>query len=177
MTALRNVRMLTRYTAWANSLLYATLGEQPEEELTKPRQILFGNLIRTLNHVYTIDLVWQAHLEGRAHGFTTRTPDVHISFADLRVAQATLDSWYVRYAEEMSDRAGEEIVDFTFIGGGEGSMTRGDILLHVVNHTTYHRGHIAALIYQIPAQPPVTDLIDQGGNAALHTERGPRGPI
>jgi uncharacterized damage-inducible protein DinB len=177
MSALRSVRMLTRYTAWANSLLYVTLGEQPEVELTKPRQIVFGNLIRTLNHVHTIDLVWQAHLEGRAHGFTTRTPDVQVSFADLRIAQATLDSWYIRYAEEMSDRAGEEIVKFTFIGGGEGSMTRGDILLHVVNHTTYHRGHIAAMIYQIPAQPPTTDLPVFLRNAALHTDRGPRGPI
>jgi uncharacterized damage-inducible protein DinB len=177
MSAFRNVRMLTRYAAWANSLLYTTLGEFPEIELTKPRQIVFGNLIRTLNHVYIIDLVWQAHLEGRAHGFTTRNPDAHMSFSDLRVAQATLDSWYIRYTEEMSDRAGEEIVDFTFIGGGEGSMTRGDILLHVVNHTTYHRGHIAAMIYQIPAQPPATDLPVFLRNAALLTERGPRGPI
>src|SRR3981189_1604308 len=128
MSALRSVRMLTRYTAWANSLLYITLGEQPEPELTNPRQILFGNLIRTLNHVYTIDLVWQAHLEGRPHGFTTRIPDVTMSFSDLRIAQATLDAWYIRYAEEMSDRLGEEIIDFVFIGGGDGSMTRGDIL-------------------------------------------------
>lgn len=176
MSALRNVRMLTRYTAWANSLLYTTVGEQPERELIKPQQLVFGNLIRTLNHVYTIDLVWQAHLEGRAHGFTTRTPDVQTSFADLRIAQAALDNWYIRYAEEMSDRAGEEIVDFTFIGGGEGSMTRVDILLHVVNHTTYHRGHIAAMIYQIPARPPVTDLPVFLRNAALHTDRVPRGP-
>jgi len=177
MSALRNVRMLTRYTAWANTLLYTALGESPELELTKPRQLFSGNLIRTLNHVYTIDLVWQAHLEGRAHGFTTRTPDVHMSFSDLRIAQATLDGWYIRYAEEMSDRTGEEIVDFTFIGGGEGAMSRGDILLHVVNHTTYHRGHISAMMFQIPANPPTTDLPVFLRNAALHTERGPRGPI
>jgi uncharacterized damage-inducible protein DinB len=177
MSTLRNIRMLTRYSAWANSLLYLALGELPEAELTIPRQIVFGNLIRTLNHVYTIDLVWQAHLEGRAHGFTTRTPDVHVSFSDLRIAQATLDSWYIRHAEEMPDRLGEEIVNFTFIGGGEGSMTRGDILLHVVNHTTYHRGHIAALMYQIRARPPTTDLPVFLRNAALQAERGPRGPI
>lgn len=177
MSALRNIRMLTRYSAWANSLLYLSLGELPEIELTNPRQIVFGNLIRTLNHVYTIDLVWQAHLEGRAHGFTTRTPDVVMSFSDLRFAQAALDTWYIRYAEEMSDRLGEEIVDFTFIGGGDGSMTRGDILLHVVNHTTYHRGHIAAMMYQIPVRPPTTDLPVFLRNAALQTERGPRGPI
>jgi uncharacterized damage-inducible protein DinB len=177
MSALRNIRLLTRYSAWANSLLYLTIGELPEDELTKPRQIVFGNLIRTLNHVYTIDLVFQAHLEGREHGFKTRTPDVCVSFSELRMAQATLDSWYIRYAEEMSDRLGEEMVNFTFIGGGEGSMSRGDILLHVVNHTTYHRGHIAAMMYQIPARPPTTDLPVFLRNAALQTERGPRGPL
>jgi uncharacterized damage-inducible protein DinB len=177
MSALRNIRLLTRYSAWANSLLYLAIGELPEDELTKPRQIVFGNLIRTLNHVYTIDLVFQAHLEGREHGFKTRTPDVCVSFSELRMAQATLDSWYIRYAEEMSDRLGEEMVNFTFIGGGEGSMSRGDIMLHVVNHTTYHRGHIAAMMYQIPARPPTTDLPVFLRNAALQTERGPRGPL
>jgi uncharacterized damage-inducible protein DinB len=177
MSALRNIRLLTRYSAWANSLLYLAIGELPEDELTKPRQIVFGNLIRTLNHVYTIDLVFQAHLEGREHGFKTRTPDVRVSFSELRMAQATLNSWYIRYAEEMSDRLGEEMVDFTFIGGGDGRMSRGDILLHVVNHTTYHRGHIAAMMYQIPAQPPTTDLPVFLRNAALQTERGPRGPL
>ena len=177
MSALRNIRMLTRYSAWANSLLYLAIGELPEAELTKPRQIVFGNLIRTLNHVYTIDLVFQAHLEGREHGFKTRTPDVRVSLSELQAAQAKLDAWYIRYAEEMSDRLGEEVVDFTFIGGGEGSMSRGDILLHVVNHTTYHRGHIAAIMYQIPAKPPTTDLPVFLRNAALLTERGPRGPL
>src|SRR5258708_3714341 len=112
MSALRNIRMLTLYSAWANSLLYLALGELPDVELTNPRKIIFGNLIRTLNQVYTIDLVWQAHLEGRPNGFTTRIPDVTMSFSDLRIAQATLDAWYIRYAEEMSDRLGEEIIDF-----------------------------------------------------------------
>jgi hypothetical protein len=65
MSASRNIRLLARYLAWANSLPYVALCELPEFELTKPRQIVFGNLIRTLNHVYTIDLVWQSHLEGR----------------------------------------------------------------------------------------------------------------
>jgi uncharacterized damage-inducible protein DinB len=177
MSALRNTRLLTRYTAWANSLLYQAIGELPEDELTKPRQIVFGNLIRTLNHVYTIDLVFRAHLEGREHGFRTRTPDVRISLSQLHTAQAELDAWYIRYAEEMSDRLGEEVVEFEFIGGGEGSMSRGDILLHIANHTTYHRGHIAALMYQIPAKPPTTDLPVFLRNAALQTERGPRGPL
>jgi uncharacterized damage-inducible protein DinB len=177
MSALRNIRLLTRYSAWANSLLYMALSEVPQIELTQPRQIVFGNLLRTLNHVHTMDLVWQAHLEGLAHGFTTRTPDVVVSFAELHAAQAALDGWYNRYAEEMSDRLGEELIEFTFIGGGDGSMTRGDILLHVVNHTTYHRGHIAAMMYQIPALPPTTDLPVFLRTAAQQAEPDPRGAI
>jgi uncharacterized damage-inducible protein DinB len=158
MAALANVRMLTRYAAWANSLLYASIAKLPPIELTRERQIVFGNLLRTLNHVYTMDLVWQAHLEGRPHGFTTRIPDVQRSLAELAAMQASLDAWYIGYAAALSDSSGDEVVDFTFIGGGQGSMGRIDILLHVVNHTTYHRGHIAAMLYQIPAIPPTTDL-------------------
>jgi uncharacterized damage-inducible protein DinB len=150
--------MLARYTAWANDLLYLSLAGLPESELLKKQKIVFGSMLRTLNHVYAMDLVWQAHLEGRAHGFVSRNPGICPPFAELRAAQATLDAWYVRYADALHGTAAAEIVDFEFIGGGRGSMSRGDIIMHVINHTTYHRGHIADMIYQIPAHPPTTDL-------------------
>ena len=37
-------------------------------------------------------------------------------------------------------------------------MTRGEILLHIVNHTSYHRGFVAQMFYEVPARPPTTDL-------------------
>jgi uncharacterized damage-inducible protein DinB len=37
-------------------------------------------------------------------------------------------------------------------------MTRAEILLHVVNHNTYHRGFVAEMFYEVPARPPATDL-------------------
>ncbi len=37
-------------------------------------------------------------------------------------------------------------------------MTRGDMLLHVVNHKTYHRGYVADRLYQAGSRPPVMDL-------------------
>ncbi|MBS0215425.1 MAG: hypothetical protein JSR50_06660 [Proteobacteria bacterium] len=41
---------------------------------------------------------------------------------------------------------------------GSGKMTRRDILLHVVNHTTHHRGHAAGILYYLDIFPPTTDL-------------------
>jgi uncharacterized damage-inducible protein DinB len=58
----------------------------------------------------------------------------------------------------MTESALNEVLGFTFVGGGEGAMTRFEMLLHIVNHTTYHRGFVADLFYQVPATPPVTDL-------------------
>ncbi len=37
-------------------------------------------------------------------------------------------------------------------------MSRGEMIAHVVNHATYHRGFVADMMYQVPAMPPATDL-------------------
>src|SRR5688572_7953740 len=107
---------LLRYKAWANELIYAALAKLPESELTAPRPIVFGSLLRTLNHVYAMDQVWQANLEGRPHGLKTRNPPTSPPFRELRTAQKDIDAWYVGYAGSLKNE--EEPVNFTFIGGG-----------------------------------------------------------
>jgi uncharacterized damage-inducible protein DinB len=77
---------------------------------------------------------------------------------ELRYAQREVDKWYIAWNDGLTDAALNKTVQFTFVGGGEGAMARGEILLHVVNHTIYHHGFVANLFYQIPAEPPPTDL-------------------
>ena len=149
---------LLRYKAWANERLYGALAEVPETVLTAPKPIVFGSILRTLNHVYAMDLVWQAHLEGREHGFTTRRPDDCPAFAPLHEMQQAIDAWYLDYAEHLSVEGAEEVLEISFIGGGEARMNRGEILLHAVNHGTYHRGHIGDMLYEASCEPPTTDL-------------------
>jgi uncharacterized damage-inducible protein DinB len=149
---------LIRYKKWANDRLFRALALVPEEEMTAERPIVFGSLLRTLNHVRAMDLVWKGHLEGRPHGLTTRNPETSPPFAELRGSQAEIDAWYVQYAEGLSAAAAAEVVDFEFIGGGKGSLARSEMLLHAVNHGTYHRGNVASMLYQIGRTPPTTDL-------------------
>jgi len=155
---LRNLRMLVRYSAWANERMFEAVAALPEGEATRERPALFGNMVHTLNHGYVVDLIWQAHLEGRSHGFTARNTNSHPPLEALLRLQREIDAWYVACADRLSESSAGEVVDFTFVGGGAASMTRGDILLHVVNHKTYHRGQVAAMMYQVPARPPVMDL-------------------
>lgn len=158
MSVIRNIRMLTRYTAWANARLFAALGILPQDEATASRATGFGNMVNTLNHAYVVDLIWKAHLEGKAHGFSARISAVQPKLEDLRCAQALVDQWYIDYADRLSDEAHREVVHFEFVDGGSGAMNRGDMLLHVVNHKTYHRGVVADMLYQASSRPPTMDL-------------------
>lgn len=158
MSLLSRLQMLTRYRAWADQLLYRSLEGLPGQALNRSQPIVFGSLLRTLNHVHAMDLVWKAHLEGVPHAYTSRNPEDCPSFDRLRAIQSVTDDWYIRFAESLDEAACAETIRFTFIGGGEGAMRRGDILLHVVNHASYHRGHVAMMMYSLSVPPPTTDL-------------------
>jgi uncharacterized damage-inducible protein DinB len=140
MSELQQIQMLSRYAAWANDRLYEVLANLPGQELTKSRPIVFGSILRTLHHVYAMDLVWRSHLQGTSQGFTTRNPEECPPFTELRAAQKEIDRWYIQYTTNMQE------------------SDCGEIVLHVVNHTTYHRGHIGTMIYAVPAEPATTDL-------------------
>jgi uncharacterized damage-inducible protein DinB len=148
---------LTRYKEWANGLLFAEVAKLPAAVLVAPQNIVFGNLLRTLHHVLAMDFVWQCHLLGRPHGLTTRNPDHCPSFEEIRSAQQAMDRWYIDYADALTHLNRGQRVEFTFIGGAASSMTREDIVLHVVNHGTYHRGHVANMLRDAAVPAPITD--------------------
>jgi uncharacterized damage-inducible protein DinB len=150
--------MLARYNAWANELIFDAVAALPEGEAVKPRPSVFKNMVHTLNHNYVIDRIFQAHLEGRPHGYAARNTAEHPPLAELRRSQQELDRWYIEWAESVPEASLDEKVRFGFVGGGEGAMTRREILQHLVNHTSYHRGFVAQMMYDIPVRPPVTDI-------------------
>jgi len=154
----RTALMLSQYKAWADRLMFDAVAKLPEEEWDRPRQTLFKTIVGTLNHNYVVDLIWQAHLEGREHGFNARNMVLHPKLADLWQAQQTMNDWVIDWSGKQSDLTLDEAVSFKFISGEQAVMSRGAIFLHLVNHASYHRGWVAEMFFQVPAKPPTTDL-------------------
>lgn len=155
---MNTVTMLARYKAWANELIFSAVSDLPYEEAIRQRKTRYRNIVHTLNHVFVIDSVFKAHLLGREHGYAARNTPDHPPLADLRLAVRALDSWYVEFAAAASPEELDRSISFGFIGGGTGVMTCREMIVHVVNHGTYHRGLVADMMYQAGVTPPTTDL-------------------
>ncbi len=153
-----HLHKLLRYRAWADRLTYDAVARLPEGAATEARATIFGNMLRTLSHTYVVDDIFQAHLQGRVHGYTSRNTDEPLALDELWQRQQAINDWYLNYARALSLEQAAEVLAFQFIGGGEGRMSREEMILHVVNHATYHRGFVADMFYQVPAKPPATDL-------------------
>jgi uncharacterized damage-inducible protein DinB len=152
------LRMMTSYMAWANKVMLDSAAKTSEFELTRPRQTLFGNIVHTFNHILVVQDIFRAHLEGRRHHYTARNTDVPPPFDVVRERLPEMDQYYVELAGRLSAEELGETIHFEFVGGGEGAMTRLEILLHLVNHATYHRGFISDLLYQVSHKCDANDL-------------------
>jgi uncharacterized damage-inducible protein DinB len=158
MTAVRNIRMLTRYNKWANNMLLNAIAQLPPDEVSKKRAAAFGGMSYALAHMSIVDQIWRAHLLGIDHGFKSRTTDSPDSLGVLTEKLNEMSGWYIQYADTMSEPLLNEKIGFSFVDGGAGEMTRGDILIHICNHRAFHRGHIGDMFYQSGFRPPSIDL-------------------
>ncbi len=158
MMTVRTARMLARYNQWTDRLVFEAVAALPGDEATRPRVGLFKTMVHMLNHNYVIDRVFQAHLEGRPHGYGARNTPEPPPLDELRRCQEEMDAWYIAWADQLTPAAIDEKVRFEYIGGGEGVLSRGEILMHLVNHHSYHRGFVAEMFYSAKHRPPTTDL-------------------
>jgi len=113
----RTVKMLAQYRAWADKVMFDGVATLPPGEADKERKTLFKTIIGTLNHNYVVDLIWQAHLEGRAHGFKARNILLHPELPVLWAAQQKINNWFIDWAAAQSEASLNEEVTFTFVNG------------------------------------------------------------
>ncbi len=136
--------------AWANTELFDLLLTVPADKYANE----LHTATRTLNHIYTVDRIFRAHLSGEAHGYTAANTTETPTLADLYAAVQETDAWYQGYVASLDAAQLAEMVTFTFTDGDRGRMTREEMLLHVITHGGYHRGNVGQVLKGISIAPP-----------------------
>jgi uncharacterized damage-inducible protein DinB len=155
---LNEILKLVKYKFWANQITFSALSEASDTELFKERDTNFKNIPSTLNHVYVVDDIFKSHLLNETHGYLSRNTEICPSFLELWNQQQAIDQWYIDFVSKLEEKDTDKIINFKFVGGGEGEMSITEIIFHIVNHGTYHRGFVSDMMYQIPLTPPANDF-------------------
>lgn len=114
----------------------------------RPSENLLSAL-RVLNHAHIVDRIFAANLQKRPHGYTASWSGEPPAFADLASAIRKTDGWYLDHVSQLTPEELEEVIDFTFTDGGQGRMSREEMLAHVITHSGYHRGEAGRLLPDI----------------------------
>jgi uncharacterized damage-inducible protein DinB len=147
------------YSAWATrQLLAACSGVEPQQlecELGSSHSSILG----TFRHIYDGERVWLDRLNDDGEWRLPPGPAPEYSFAFLIEAWPKLWKGYRECLERASESDfSHEFVTLlpndTFLRG-----PRWQIVLHVVNHSSLHRGQIISMLRSVGARPANADLM------------------
>ena len=144
---------------WADRGLYEAVG-QNSDRLSKEDTFL---MLRVLDHIHTVDRIFQHHLQRLPHNFTAPRSETMPELQVLADGMREVDDWYVAYVRGLTEDDFDQVLDFVFTSGKPARMTRGEIILHVCLHGTYHRGNAGALLQLrglTPSRDAITDFLE-----------------
>lgn len=147
---------LIRYKQWADRGLYEVAATNFDRLGTQDATIL----LRVLDHIHVVDRVFQHHLQRLPHTFHAPRSEETPNLQRLTVDAREVDDWYASYVDSLSTEDFEQPVDFVFTSGRPARMTRGEIILHVCLHGTYHRGNAGILLQKNGISPNDDRLTD-----------------
>jgi uncharacterized damage-inducible protein DinB len=151
---------LARYNAWANGKMIDLLKTVPAPLLDQELASSFPSLRKTVLHVWSAEDIWLQRLLLAEHpvfaadGFRGGNDQL------LQAWQKT-DTDLVAFVEKQyDDRSFEHICQYYNLQKKSFKQPVGEILLHLFNHSTYHRGQIVTLLHQAGVTKiPATDFV------------------
>lgn len=151
----RTLAELLHYSRWASSKLLDFAITVPEEDVNRAIPNSHGGILKTFQHIYYADRVWLARME-QAAVMPFEDPAPGPSLQELQ-----RDWWPLldRFAAWVATNDPERVMTFRRLNGEAMEMVMYQIVQHVANHGTYHRGQIAAMLKQSGHTPPSTDLL------------------
>lgn len=151
------IRGLLAYTIWADRELLRAVAALPEEDQLRETGASHGSVLGTLAHILGSEQVWLSRFLGVP---LRRLPDL-ADFPNAALLTASFEDFWPQLEYFLASLTEEQLEqDFSWTNSrGEGhTIPYRQALLHVVHHSGYHRGQVAAQMRQLGHAPPPTDL-------------------
>ncbi|KZE67827.1 hypothetical protein AWM68_18865 [Fictibacillus phosphorivorans] len=154
---------LHQFNLWANNKVFEQLKSLPAEVYRKEVDSVFPTIADVLIHMHQVDYVWLKALKGekfedildslKSIYQELNESDLH----DMQLKFEKMGSDYETFMAQKADLFQETTVHHPHFGTLHSSYA--DLIQHIVNHGTYHRGHISAILNQQGHKGASTDYI------------------
>ena len=153
-------RRLARYNSWANSRLYAATLALPDEACHRQVGVFFKSLHGVLNHLMVADRIWLKRLTGQGEHPSRLDAVLYEDRAELTRARIAEDARLIDVIDGYDEHALAGRLSYATTSGAPQEQVLSDILAHLFNHQTHHRGQAhACLSILTGAEPPSLDLL------------------
>jgi uncharacterized damage-inducible protein DinB len=143
-------RLHLRYSTWASRLLLEAALQLDPEKLRREMSVSHKNVHDTLAHIYMADRIWLHRILGAQPASTEEA---------LESAWPGVQDRWREWSDGLTDADLLRTVSYKSLKGEPFESPVWQIVLHVVNHGTLHRGQVMAMLRQLDVAPPPTDLI------------------
>ena len=142
------------YTEWATARLLSAARDLSPDDLTRDFGTADRSVLGTLTHLFAADRVWLVRLLGGAQ----EVPRDYDLPRLEREWTALFDRWK-EWASGLTEEKVAERVSYRDLKGNPWISPVWQIVLHVVNHGSHHRGQVSGFLRAMGKVPPPLDLI------------------
>jgi len=154
-----DVRLLLDYHYWARDRILDATQKLAPEDFIRERGNSFASIRDTLAHMYFAEWAWYSRWQGNPPS-ALPSADRFQSVGSLRDSWATLQQQVRAFVDPLKDEELNRVIEYRLFSGVSAASPIWQMVQHVVNHATYHRGQVTTMIRQGGAAPPLsTDLI------------------
>lgn len=149
---MNHAKNMYEYHVWANKVLLERIKELPSNVLYEEVNSSYPTIAQTFSHIYVVDVLWLQVLKGidmkealeASIALLERTNSYSVnefvnSFKELAI----------QYEDWISNQKDlEQKINLNNPWSGARETAYSEILFHVANHGTYHRGNITTMLRQ-----------------------------
>jgi len=151
-------RALYDYNAWADHRLLDACAALSHEQFTRDLGAGFPSVRDTLVHILDGEWFWLERWQGRSPAGlppANRFSDL----AGIRARWSEVEGELLRFVAGRTAEDLARVQHYRTTEGNPNSQPLWQMLQHLANHGSYHRGQAAAMLRQVGAAPVATDLI------------------
>ncbi|XOQ13754.1 MAG: Damage-inducible protein DinB [Shouchella clausii] len=157
-----NASQLYDYHVWANNKVFAHLSDQEEGLLTRQVTSVFSSIAEVLAHIYIADITWLNAMQEKDFNdiVVIRTEkSKQVAGASLATYQEAYREVAQSFRQFFAANDLSRTIEIEHPRFGKLVCPVEDLVFHVVNHGTYHRGNITAMLRQLGLAGVPTDYV------------------